>query len=105
MATTTVLNLEKLRLPSLDANSDSVTANRPWTYTGAIGPPAKVRILFDILITSLRFIVHQYVTFFSACNKLLLFEAIYLEMHLVFVFNIIEHFAHLGPKPVHLVKA
>ncbi|KAH7525210.1 hypothetical protein FEM48_Zijuj06G0200800 [Ziziphus jujuba var. spinosa] len=44
MATTTVLNLEKLRLPSLDANSDSVTANRPWTYTGAIGPPAKANL-------------------------------------------------------------
>lgn len=65
MGTTTVLDLEKLRLPSLDANSDSVTANRPWTYTGAIGPPSKVRILFGILITEFRFIIHQYDTFFS----------------------------------------
>lgn len=41
---TAVLSLEKLALPSLDDNSDSVTANRPWTYIGATGPPTEVRI-------------------------------------------------------------
>ncbi|KAF3447563.1 hypothetical protein FNV43_RR12750 [Rhamnella rubrinervis] len=44
MGTTTVLNVENLRLPSLNANSDSMTANRPWTYTGPIGPPAKANL-------------------------------------------------------------
>lgn len=47
--TTTVLDVEKLRLPSLEVNSDSLAANRPWTYTGATGPPTEVRIgLLDI---------------------------------------------------------
>ncbi|KAJ6951884.1 RNA polymerase sigma factor sigB isoform X1 [Populus alba] len=36
---TAVLNLEKLRLPSLESHSDSIAANRPWTYIGGIGPP------------------------------------------------------------------
>ncbi|KAM6543762.1 hypothetical protein CsatB_008209 [Cannabis sativa] len=31
-STSTVLSMDKLRLPSLEANSES-TANRPWTYT------------------------------------------------------------------------
>lgn len=35
---TAVLDLEKLRLPSFEAHSDSVAANSPWTYLGAIGP-------------------------------------------------------------------
>ncbi|ONH94543.1 hypothetical protein PRUPE_7G021900 [Prunus persica] len=39
--TTTVLDVEKLRLPSLEVNSDSLAANRPWTYTGATGPPTE----------------------------------------------------------------
>jgi len=43
--TTTLLNMEKLRLPSLETNSDSVTENRPWTYTGATRPPAEVRVV------------------------------------------------------------
>lgn len=38
VGTTTVLSMEKLRLPSLDTNSESVTSHRPWMYTGAIGP-------------------------------------------------------------------
>lgn len=47
--TTTVLDVEKLRLPSLEVNSDSLAANRPWTYTGVTGPPTEVRIgLLDI---------------------------------------------------------
>ncbi|XP_048446079.1 RNA polymerase sigma factor sigB-like isoform X2 [Pyrus x bretschneideri] len=37
-ATTTVLDMEKLRLPSLEFNSDSLASSRPWTYTGAIDP-------------------------------------------------------------------
>lgn len=40
-----MLNVEDLRLPSLDANPDPVAANRPWTYPGAIGPSAMVRFL------------------------------------------------------------
>ncbi|WCJ27682.1 RNA polymerase sigma factor sigB [Euphorbia peplus] len=36
---TTVLDLERLRFPSFEAHSDSVTAKSPWTYVGAIGPP------------------------------------------------------------------
>jgi len=46
---TAVLNLEKLRLPSLESHSDSIAANRPWTYIGGIGPPKEVRLaLFGI---------------------------------------------------------
>ncbi|CAK7341705.1 unnamed protein product [Dovyalis caffra] len=36
---TAVLDLEKLRLPSLEPHSDSIAANRPWTYIGGIIPP------------------------------------------------------------------
>ena len=43
--TTTLLNMEKLRLPTLETNSDSVTENRPWTYMGATRPPAEVRVV------------------------------------------------------------
>ncbi|XP_062101380.1 RNA polymerase sigma factor sigB isoform X2 [Humulus lupulus] len=32
-STSTVLSVDKLRLPSLEANSESIAANRPWTYT------------------------------------------------------------------------
>nr|QKY65035.1 plastidic RNA polymerase sigma-subunit 2 [Passiflora pittieri] len=39
LASTNVLDQEKLRLPSIGSHTDSVAANRPWTYTGAIGPP------------------------------------------------------------------
>ncbi|BFG37649.1 hypothetical protein CerSpe_239230 [Prunus speciosa] len=39
--TTTVLDVEKLRLPSLEVNSNSLAANRPWTYTGVTGPPTE----------------------------------------------------------------
>nr|QKY65020.1 plastidic RNA polymerase sigma-subunit 2 [Passiflora auriculata] len=38
-ASTSVLDPEKLRLPSIGSHTDSVDANRPWTYTGSIGPP------------------------------------------------------------------
>ncbi|XP_011004934.1 PREDICTED: RNA polymerase sigma factor sigB-like [Populus euphratica] len=38
---TAVLDLEKLRLPSLEPHSDSISANRPWTYIGGIGPQKK----------------------------------------------------------------
>ncbi|KAJ6360306.1 hypothetical protein OIU77_004332 [Salix suchowensis] len=38
---TVVLDLEKLRLPSLEPHSDSIAANRPWTYIGGIGPQKK----------------------------------------------------------------
>ncbi|KAF9617371.1 hypothetical protein IFM89_036292 [Coptis chinensis] len=36
---TTVLDVEKLRLSSLESHLRSVAAERPLTYTGAIGPP------------------------------------------------------------------
>lgn len=44
-ATTTVLDVEKLRLPSLEVHSNSVAANRPWTYIGAVGPPTEVKLV------------------------------------------------------------
>lgn len=48
---TNLLDMEELRLPSLEVNSDSLIANRPWTYTGAIGPPTEVRVvLYNLLI-------------------------------------------------------
>ncbi|KAL3742532.1 hypothetical protein ACJRO7_017924 [Eucalyptus globulus] len=43
-ATAVVLDMEKLRLPSLEVLTDSPTSNRPWTYTGAVGPPAEVNL-------------------------------------------------------------
>ncbi|KAA8520326.1 hypothetical protein F0562_014582 [Nyssa sinensis] len=39
-ATTTVLDMEKLQFPSLEAHSNSVIASRTWTYIGAVGPPS-----------------------------------------------------------------
>ncbi|KAL5560814.1 hypothetical protein UlMin_037025 [Ulmus minor] len=55
MGTTAVL-MEKLRLPSLEANSNSVTANRQWTYTGATGPPTEANfeatLASETLLTS-----------------------------------------------------
>ncbi|KAK4593720.1 hypothetical protein RGQ29_017717 [Quercus rubra] len=54
--TTTLLNMEKLRLPTLETNSDSVTENRPWTYTGATRPPTEVKfeatLATETLLTS-----------------------------------------------------
>ncbi|XVE62403.1 hypothetical protein DITRI_Ditri06bG0115600 [Diplodiscus trichospermus] len=40
-ATTTVLDVEKLRLPTFEAHPNSVVADRPWTYIGATGPPSE----------------------------------------------------------------
>nr|QKY65013.1 plastidic RNA polymerase sigma-subunit 2 [Passiflora tenuiloba] len=37
-ASTSVLDPEKQRLSSIGSHTDSVDANRPWTYTGAIAP-------------------------------------------------------------------
>lgn len=42
---TTVLDVEKLRLPSLEAHSNAVAANRQWTYFGAVGPSTEVRLV------------------------------------------------------------
>ncbi|KAJ4834422.1 hypothetical protein Tsubulata_025681 [Turnera subulata] len=51
---TVVLDLENLRLPSIE--SHSVAANRPWTYTGDIGPPKEAysgpNFAAETLITS-----------------------------------------------------
>ncbi|KAK3198285.1 hypothetical protein Dsin_021700 [Dipteronia sinensis] len=43
-ATAAVLDVEKLRLPSLEDHSNSVAANRPWAYTGAFGLPTEANI-------------------------------------------------------------
>ncbi|XP_030549928.2 RNA polymerase sigma factor sigB isoform X2 [Rhodamnia argentea] len=43
-ATAVILVMEKLRLPSLEILTDSATSNRPWMYTGAVGPPAEVNL-------------------------------------------------------------
>lgn len=40
-STTAVLDIEKLRLPSLESHSNSVAAHRPWTYIGVVGPPTE----------------------------------------------------------------
>lgn len=48
-AKTTLLDIDKLRLHSLEAHSNSVPAFRPLTYIGTVGPSAEVRIyLFRI---------------------------------------------------------
>uniref|UniRef100_A0A2P2LPG8 RNA polymerase sigma factor sigB isoform X2 n=1 Tax=Rhizophora mucronata TaxID=61149 RepID=A0A2P2LPG8_RHIMU len=59
MTTTTakpVLDLEKLRLPSLEPYSDSGARSRPWTYIGSIGPPkeatCRTSIVTETFITS-----------------------------------------------------
>lgn len=39
-----MLDVEKLRLPSFEDHSNFASANRPWTYTGAIGPPAEANM-------------------------------------------------------------
>ncbi|KAH7571602.1 hypothetical protein JRO89_XS04G0098000 [Xanthoceras sorbifolium] len=46
-ATAAVLDVEKLRLPSLEDHSNSVAANRPWTYIGAVGPAETMLMLED----------------------------------------------------------
>ncbi|KAM0981456.1 hypothetical protein TB1_013790 [Malus domestica] len=55
-ATTTVLDMEKLRLPSLEFNSDSLASSRPWTCTGAIDPPTEANfgstLATETLLTS-----------------------------------------------------
>ncbi|GMI65644.1 RNApolymerase sigma subunit 2, SIGMA FACTOR 1, SIGMA FACTOR 2, SIGMA FACTOR B [Hibiscus trionum] len=40
-ATTAVLDVQKLRLPSFEPHSNSVVTDRPWTYTGSTGPPSE----------------------------------------------------------------
>ncbi|CAL1382509.1 unnamed protein product [Linum trigynum] len=53
---TAVLELEKLRLSSLEPHSNSVAANKTWTYTGAVGPPKEetfqATLATETLITS-----------------------------------------------------
>ncbi|KAB1223406.1 RNA polymerase sigma factor sigB [Morella rubra] len=48
--------MDKLRLLSLETNSDSFTANRPWTYMGEITPPTEAKfeatLATETLITS-----------------------------------------------------
>ncbi|KAK8633219.1 hypothetical protein V6N13_014067 [Hibiscus sabdariffa] len=43
-ATTTVLDVQKLRLPSFEAHSNSIVTDRPWTYKGATGPPSEASL-------------------------------------------------------------
>ncbi|CAI0385127.1 unnamed protein product [Linum tenue] len=51
-----VLELEKLRLSSLEPHLNSVAANKTWTYTGAVGPPKEetfqATVATETLITS-----------------------------------------------------
>ncbi|XP_056163131.1 RNA polymerase sigma factor sigB-like isoform X2 [Syzygium oleosum] len=42
--TAVILDMEKLRLPSLEVLTDSPTSNRPWTFTGAVGPTTEVNL-------------------------------------------------------------
>ncbi|CAI0433329.1 unnamed protein product [Linum tenue] len=53
---TAVLELEKLRLSSLEPHSNSVAANKTWTYIGAVGPPKEetfqATLATETLITS-----------------------------------------------------
>ncbi|CAI0433370.1 unnamed protein product [Linum tenue] len=50
---TAVLELEKLRLSSLEPHSNSVAANKTWTYTGAVCPETfQVTLATETLITS-----------------------------------------------------
>jgi len=53
---TAVLDLEKLRLPSLEPHSDSISANRPWTYIGGIGPQKKVSLALSGILLHLQFL-------------------------------------------------
>lgn len=61
MGTTTVLDVEKLRLPSLETDSDSGNVKRLWTFMGANGPPTEVKfettLATETLITSEEAIV------------------------------------------------
>ncbi|XP_059651761.1 RNA polymerase sigma factor sigB [Cornus florida] len=54
--TSTVLDMEKLKLPYLEAHSNPVTANRPWMYIGATGPPTEANfaatLATETLLTS-----------------------------------------------------
>lgn len=43
---TAVVDVDKLQIPSLETHSTSLTAVRPLTYVGAIGPPPKVIFIF-----------------------------------------------------------
>ncbi|KAF9670333.1 hypothetical protein SADUNF_Sadunf13G0057500 [Salix dunnii] len=53
---TVVLDLEKLRLPSLEPHSDSIASKRPWTYIGGIGsqkkPPFGTSLAAETLIAN-----------------------------------------------------
>ncbi|KAL6981546.1 hypothetical protein U1Q18_023173 [Sarracenia purpurea var. burkii] len=55
-ATTTVLDMEKLQLLSLEAHSNPAAADRRWTYIGTIGPPFEAKfgttLAAETLITS-----------------------------------------------------
>ncbi|KAJ6422522.1 hypothetical protein OIU84_027480 [Salix udensis] len=54
---TAVLDLERLRFPSLESHSDSIAANRPWTYIGEIGPPKEP--LFETSLATETLIVND----------------------------------------------
>nr|AKC88660.1 sigma factor [Hypseocharis bilobata] len=42
-ATTTLLHMEKLQIPSLEAHSNSISEKSPWTHIGALGPPTEAK--------------------------------------------------------------
>ena len=45
---TAVVDVDKLQIPSLETHSTSLTAVKPLTYVGSIGPPPKVRFIFPV---------------------------------------------------------
>ncbi|KAG6663790.1 hypothetical protein CIPAW_02G047400 [Carya illinoinensis] len=57
IGSTTVLNMGKLRLPSLETDSDPFTANKPWTYMGAVGPPTEAK--FEATLATETFITSE----------------------------------------------
>ncbi|XP_042966451.1 RNA polymerase sigma factor sigB isoform X1 [Carya illinoinensis] len=58
IGSTTVLNMGKLRLPSLETDSDPFTANKPWTYMGAVGPPTE-QAKFEATLATETFITSE----------------------------------------------
>ncbi|KAK4372257.1 hypothetical protein RND71_007641 [Anisodus tanguticus] len=72
-ATTAVLDLQKLKLLSLEANPDLVAPDRPWTYTGVVGPPteanAKPALATENLLASEEAVAAEAVALAKAALK------------------------------------
>lgn len=71
-----MLDVEKLRLPSLEAHSNAVAANRQWTYFGAVGPPTEVRLVPSVNKLTDAFLSYMVILLeTSLINMLLHFQA------------------------------